>query len=226
MKNKDLYQTLLIMTYACLIALFTIACIQDTTPTTDPNQSNDAQVSPMQDAQVNCLAQPICMNYFEEVSTCEGKEHCYRNTLCGQTIFCQMRPECVGFVEDQVDQTDSQSDQASEKPAPEAPGSGAPLPDVAPRPDPSRIDECMPNFLSNQYCDVLEIENRTCFAYVENHPCFGSTLQYCRPIYPEGLDCAMLLECNAGYFETDACYVGDANCYTLNTCGGTIFCSN
>lgn len=142
-----------------------------------------------------------------------------------------MKPECVGFVEDQADQTDgssqevlsnalsSQSDQAAEKPASESTNVGAPLPVV----NTIEIDSCEPNFLSDLRCTGLEVEANTCFSYVETHPCFGSTLKYCRPIYSEDIDCTTSPKCKDGDLEIDNCNDLD-NCYASSNCGGTIFC--
>lgn len=220
MKKTHLYKRLALNTIVFLSSCFIFACIQDPASTQDPPQASDAGI----DASMNCLAAPICALYYDEVPTCEGREHCYENSICGNTIYCLLKDACIGLVQEVENNASGQDGQSEQQGDREAADPGADPGEGAPLPEPSVIETCEAEAVSDRYCDFNEIENRTCFSYMTEDPCFGMMLRYCRPVYPEDLDCAMLLECRAGYVESLACFYGDVSCYTLNTCGGTIFC--
>lgn len=193
------------------------------------------QLSPYQ-----CEAYPVCDEYSIEVPSCDGLSECYRNSICGTTIFCQVKPECVGYVvaQDQGDPATSSgnSGESGAFPGGSDASPGAPIDQAAgnaagnadPAPPPASIDtinvisECDPLNLSSSQCWDYEVMSDQCFIYQTEHPCFGPQLQFCRPSFSGA--CAIDLRCKEGETQINSCHLGQENCYTLNSCAGTIYC--
>jgi hypothetical protein len=141
------------------------------------------------------LTELVCKSGETQVPYCyRDQDDCYTLDTCLGTIYCEFAPQACD-----------------------------PNQIIAPTPDsPNRIDSCTTEFLSDLPCEMNEIAQSTCFAYAQaNDLC---DIQYCRPIYDSNMDCAFLLECEAGDMEIDACYIGDDTCYTVTGCVGTVFC--
>jgi hypothetical protein len=188
-----------------------------------------------------CSAYPVCDEYSIEVPSCEGLSECYRNSICGTTIFCQIKPECVGFVfaRDQGDDSSSGSSESGAFPGGSDSSSGAPIDQAEapagsaagaaePAPPPADLNtinviaQCDPSNVSLAQCMDYEVMSDQCFIYQTEHPCFGTQIQFCRPTFSG--DCAIDLRCKEGERQMNSCHLGQENCYTLNSCAGTIYC--
>jgi hypothetical protein len=188
-----------------------------------------------QKAESDCIYDsPVCGTYANQVETCDGLSDCYRNIMCGETYFCQITPECVGYVvaEDQSDgsDTNTSSSKAKAAPAPDA-SSGAPMEDPLPAPptpfaeieSTNVISACDPADMSDYQCLDFEVDENRCFLVKTEHPCFGADIQFCRPMF-EGA-CATNLVCQEGDTQVSSCLLSDEDrCYTVNSCAGTIYC--
>jgi hypothetical protein len=190
-----------------------------------------------QKSNIQCDAYPVCDAYSIEVPSCDGLSECYQNSICGSTIFCQIKPECVGYVvaQDQGDaspdstndalpgsSSGSSSDSSSGAPIDLGQAEAAPPPPWADLQTINVIGQCDPANLSSYQCEVSEVDNDGCFIYQSVHPCFGEQIEFCRPVFMG--DCAIDLRCQAGEEQISACHLGQENCYTLNSCVGTIYC--
>ncbi len=187
------------------------ACIQE-----EATLDMDICAQDPSSCEINCQASPICMDYTTQVDTCENQENCYRNTVCGNTIYCQVIPECVGFVDISALNTESTQDVIDDM----ASAAGVYIPE--PISEINQIDSCEKMDLSDIGCESDEVDSNSCFVYQYEHPCFGFFTEYCRPRF-EGA-CAIDLTCQEGETQVESCHLGQDDCYTLNSCAGTIFC--
>lgn len=166
------------------------------------------------DCAVNCLAIPVCENHEFEVESCDGRESCSEQSMCGTTIYCdtgisqcEAYPACgPGQIEVESCPGDSLCVEASV--------CGYTILCMDDNVQCAAFPSCPPDSLEIE-CDA-EIDP----GCVEVTMC-GSTITCQEEIYT----CDAIPVCPPGATEVESCdLLGVGVCEEVKLCGTTIYC--
>ncbi len=169
-----------------------------------------------------CNLDPSCKTYETEVDRCDGLNDCRHFDYCDVRYYCQIKPECIGVDISSHQDVPESNHESSPQSNDGNDNQSAPINLYLNDLSINSISACDIQNLSQTPCSYGENYDRTCFIYRTEDPCLGEKIQYCRPQFDAV--CDAIPSCSPGDLEIDACRIHDDTCYTLNTCGGTVFC--